>query len=127
MVRWLTAGESHGPALVAIVEGLPAGIEVSTADLDRDLPSPLGIVTVHSNKPADLGLNHQVLAYGYSAQGPVTSVNVYDPNSGQDDGIAISFDTRTPTKATTFTHNIDISHTIRGFFRTAYSPASPPS
>ena len=37
MVRWLTAGESHGPALVAIVEGLPAGIEVSTADLDRDL------------------------------------------------------------------------------------------
>ena len=37
MVRWLTAGESHGPALVAIVEGLPAGIAVTTADLDRDL------------------------------------------------------------------------------------------
>ena len=26
MVRWLTAGESHGPALVTIAEGLPAGI-----------------------------------------------------------------------------------------------------
>jgi chorismate synthase len=37
MVRWLTAGESHGPALVAIVEGLPAGIEVTTADLGLDL------------------------------------------------------------------------------------------
>ncbi len=37
MVRWLTAGESHGPALVAIVEGLPAGIAVTTADLDVDL------------------------------------------------------------------------------------------
>jgi len=37
MLRWLTAGESHGPALVAILEGLPAGIEVSTADLARDL------------------------------------------------------------------------------------------
>lgn len=37
MVRWLTAGESHGPALVAIIEGLPAGIEVSTADIGRDL------------------------------------------------------------------------------------------
>ncbi len=37
MLRWLTAGESHGPALVAILEGLPAGVEVSTADLDRDL------------------------------------------------------------------------------------------
>ncbi len=33
MVRWLTAGESHGPALLATIEGLPAGIEVTTADL----------------------------------------------------------------------------------------------
>jgi chorismate synthase len=33
MLRWLTAGESHGQALVAICEGLPAGVEVSTADI----------------------------------------------------------------------------------------------
>ena len=33
MLRWLTAGESHGPALVAVVEGLPAGIATSTTDL----------------------------------------------------------------------------------------------
>jgi chorismate synthase len=33
MLRWLTAGESHGRALVAIYEGLPAGVEVTTADL----------------------------------------------------------------------------------------------
>ncbi len=33
MLRWLTAGESHGPALVEICEGLPAGIEVTTADI----------------------------------------------------------------------------------------------
>ena len=33
MLRWLTAGESHGRALVAICEGLPAGIEVTTADI----------------------------------------------------------------------------------------------
>ncbi|HEU5416126.1 MAG TPA: chorismate synthase [Streptosporangiaceae bacterium] len=33
MLRWLTAGESHGRALVAICEGLPAGIEVGTADV----------------------------------------------------------------------------------------------
>ncbi len=29
MLRWLTAGESHGPALTAIIEGLPAGVSVS--------------------------------------------------------------------------------------------------
>lgn len=33
MLRWLTAGESHGQALVATIEGLPAGIEVTTADV----------------------------------------------------------------------------------------------
>jgi chorismate synthase len=30
MLRWLTAGESHGPALVAVLEGLPAGVRTST-------------------------------------------------------------------------------------------------
>src|SRR5215204_7363589 len=33
MLRWLTAGESHGPALVAMLEGLPAGVEVGAKDL----------------------------------------------------------------------------------------------
>ena len=33
MLRWLTAGESHGRALVAICEGVPAGVEVTTADV----------------------------------------------------------------------------------------------
>lgn len=37
MVRWLTAGESHGAALVAIIEGLPAGVEVTTAEIGEDL------------------------------------------------------------------------------------------
>src|SRR4051812_25844358 len=37
MLRWLTAGESHGPALVAILEGLPAGVEVTTADIQAEL------------------------------------------------------------------------------------------
>jgi chorismate synthase len=36
-LRFNTAGESHGPGLVAIVEGLPAGLELSPEDLDRDL------------------------------------------------------------------------------------------
>ncbi len=33
MLRWLTAGESHGQALVAICEGVPAGVEITTADV----------------------------------------------------------------------------------------------
>jgi chorismate synthase len=37
MLRWLTAGESHGQQLTAILEGLPAGVEVQTADIDAAL------------------------------------------------------------------------------------------
>ncbi|CAN5340707.1 chorismate synthase [soil metagenome] len=37
VLRYLTAGESHGPALVGIIEGLPAGVPVDTAALDREL------------------------------------------------------------------------------------------
>jgi chorismate synthase len=37
MLRWLTAGESHGPALVAILEGLPAGVRISTDDISTAL------------------------------------------------------------------------------------------
>ena len=34
---WMTAGESHGPALVGVVEGLPAGIEVQSSDISSAL------------------------------------------------------------------------------------------
>src|ERR1019366_4153711 len=37
MLRWLTAGESHGRALVAIYEGLPAGVGITTADVPAAL------------------------------------------------------------------------------------------
>jgi chorismate synthase len=33
MLRWLTAGESHGAALVGVIEGVPAGVAITTADL----------------------------------------------------------------------------------------------
>lgn len=36
-MRWLTAGESHGPELVAILEGLPAGVPVTTSDVQNAL------------------------------------------------------------------------------------------
>lgn len=35
--RWVSAGESHGPALVGVVEGVPAGVPLTRAHVDRDL------------------------------------------------------------------------------------------
>ena len=37
MLRWLTSGESHGPALVGILEGLPADVEVQSSDIQEAL------------------------------------------------------------------------------------------
>jgi len=36
-LRFLTAGESHGPELTAIIEGLPAGLRLTAEDIDHDL------------------------------------------------------------------------------------------
>ncbi len=37
MLRYLTAGESHGKCLTVIIEGVPSGVRISKEDIDRDL------------------------------------------------------------------------------------------
>jgi chorismate synthase len=37
MLRWLTAGESHGPAVVGIIEGMPAGVGITSTDIQESL------------------------------------------------------------------------------------------
>lgn len=37
MLRWLTAGESHGPELIAVLEGFPAGVPITLGDVQADL------------------------------------------------------------------------------------------
>jgi hypothetical protein len=96
-------------------------------DLDRGIPVPLGIVTVASAKASDLGHNHQVLCYGYDVAGPEYTVRVYDPNSGQRDDVGITFDASAPGRRTLFSHTLRIGVPVRGFFRTAYTPGSPPA
>src|SRR4030043_1207892 len=36
-LRYITAGESHGKALIGILEGIPSGLSISVEDIDRDL------------------------------------------------------------------------------------------
>ncbi len=37
MLRWMTAGESHGPELVGVLEGLPAGVPLLVENIQDDL------------------------------------------------------------------------------------------
>jgi hypothetical protein len=96
------------------------------ADLSRGIPVALGIVTVASTHPQDLARNHQVLAFGYEVSDQTCTVRVYDPNQAHRDDVYIQFDATAPSAATTFDHNLGIGGPVRGFFRTAYTAATPP-
>ena len=37
MLRWLTAVESHGPELLALLEGMPAGVPITAEQIQADL------------------------------------------------------------------------------------------
>ena len=53
------------------------------SELDAGRLCPLGLVTVESRNPMDLGANHQVLAYGYDLDDDShLTLHVYDPNTG---------------------------------------------
>ncbi len=99
------------------------------ADIDAGRPSPLGLVTVESTDPRDLGKNHQVLAYRYTLIRDILHLHVYDPNTdlAGSDGVFLSLNLADPTKATPITHNVDIAEPIRGFFHVDYTPADPSS
>jgi hypothetical protein len=100
------------------------------AELDRGITSPLGLVRTRSFNPMDLGLNHQVLAYGYElstdSRGAATGldVQVYDPNWPGRDDVAIRVALR-PVAGDATVSYVEGDRPVRGFFRTAYRPADP--
>jgi hypothetical protein len=97
-----------------------------TASINRGDPAALGLVTVRSFNPGDLGKCHQVLAYGYEWSGSTIRLAVYDPNSPNDDSVFISINTANPTHTTPIDSTV-VSDSIRGFFYTQYSPMDPAS
>ncbi|MCK9901903.1 hypothetical protein MXD63_17695 [Frankia sp. Cpl3] len=100
-------------------------------DLDRGLLSPLGIITTRSADPMRLGLNHQVLAYGYEQRGVRVTLRVYDPNTPRPaaDDVTLSFDVLGSADAAAplrIDHTIAIGgRPVRAFFRSRYRRADP--
>ncbi|HEV7205060.1 MAG TPA: NBR1-Ig-like domain-containing protein [Jatrophihabitans sp.] len=98
------------------------------ADIDAGVLSPLGLVTVYTTDPSMMGHNHQVLAYAYDVDDSnVLTLHLYDPNTsptGADD-VRLSLDLSNPTHTSPITHNVNISGSIRGFFRTTYAFSNP--
>lgn len=99
------------------------------ADLDAGKLSPMGLIRTISVNPLDMGTNHQVLAYGYTAQGSNVRIYVYDPNHPEDDNVTLEFSTADPLNPTPVTYLSSDGH-IEGermncFFRTNYRYVSP--
>jgi hypothetical protein len=108
----------HGPAARTLTEGWPA----VRRELDAGRLAPLGLVTVHSFDPKDLGECHQVLAYAYALDeaGSRLTIAVYDPNWPDRDDLTLALDASRPGP---ITYSGELS--VRGFFLTPYNPADP--
>lgn len=119
---WL--GVDKGVQSLTIKQEWPA----IKAALDGGHPCPLGLVTVASTRPADLGDNHVVLAYAYDlTDGGGLTVHVYDPNTPGGDAVAMTLDIENPAQPTPIAHNINISRPVRGFFALRYAKHDPPA
>lgn len=97
------------------------------ASIDKQQPATLGLVTIRSFNPGDLGECHQVLAYKYEWNGSRVTLGVYDPNRPGADDVTISLDTSNPTHTTPIDSNVDVRQPIRGFFYVGYSFIDPSS
>lgn len=73
-MRWLTAGESHGPELIGIIEGMPAGFAVSLDEIRQDLARrKLGYGRGARMKFEEDELNlSSGVRHGYSIGGPIS-------------------------------------------------------
>ena len=52
-MRYMTAGESHGPELTAIIEGLPAGLPLSEEEINHELarhPSSSAVTSLSASE-----------------------------------------------------------------------------
>jgi hypothetical protein len=91
------------------------------AQLDDGKLVPLGLVKQTGWSPRKLGLNHQVLAYGYDLLGDDLTVHVYDPNYPGDDSVTLTWNLADPDSPRAVTHSREGAN-VRGVFATEYRP-----
>lgn len=93
-------------------------------DLDAGSLATVGLVKVVSLDPNQLGLNHQVVAYGYDLDGTIVTLHIYDPNFAGADDVTLAFDTADP-RATITTVWSRLPDTVYCFFRAPYERRDP--
>jgi hypothetical protein len=115
----------RGRAWVMINEEWPK----ISATIDNGHLCPLGLVTIKSSDPFQMGKNHQVLAYGYELDGTVLVIWVYDPNYPNNNNITISLNISDPqhTTVVSYSGTLGGDNKIWCFFCPDYTFTSPPA
>lgn len=118
------ANRKAGISWMTIQEATPALKEC----ISRGFPCPLGLIyaqaVIDTWNIAELGKNHQVLAWGYKVEASTTTVKLYDPNYPGKDDVVIYFDHTKPEQPTVFTQTRR-SGPVYGFFMTDYTWKDP--
>jgi hypothetical protein len=98
------------------------------AKLNAGVPCPLGLVTVSSAWPLDIGDNHQVLAWRYEQTGTALRIGVYDPNRSGADDVALTLDLADPANPTpvSLAPGSGEGRQVLCFFAVHYTSAEPP-
>jgi hypothetical protein len=94
------------------------------AALDAGQLTPLGLVKVKSDKPEDVGKNHQVLTYGYDLDGTDLTIWLYDPNYADNDTVQVRLNIANARAPVSLTYAP--TETVYCFFATPYAFAQPP-
>ncbi len=91
------------------------------AEIDGGRLSALGLIRTRSINPLSLGLNHQVLAYGYDSddEAGTVALSVYDPNHPDGDALPLVLRTSGADRGIEYVAG---ELPVRGFFRTRYRP-----
>ena len=94
------------------------------ARIDSGQACPLGLVLIKSADLAQLGQNHQVMAYGYDVAGDELTLYIYDPNFLQRDDITLKLDLSDPKHAPVVSYSTGMP--VVCFFATNYAFSMPP-
>lgn len=97
--------------------------------IDNGEPTPVALVRIKSASPADVGHNHQVLAYGYEVNGANVTLHVYDPNYPNNDTVKLTFNKERTDVPILVSYTIDGAEDrtpVYCFFRINYERSTPP-
>lgn len=97
------------------------------ADIRSGAPSPIGLIQVDTTDIAKVGLNHQVLVYGYQRSGHSVQLRIYDPNHPERDDITLSFQTNQVPATFNYSVTPGGDGRIYSFFCHLYQRQQPPA